>query len=406
MSLKFNLIAADGTARRGAVETAHGTFQTPAFMAVGTAATVKALTMDMVAATGTEVILGNTYHLMLRPGGDLVEQMGGLHKFSGWRGPILTDSGGFQVMSLSELAKMSEQGVEFTSHIDGGIKHFLTPEKSVQIQHQLDSNITMVLDECLKLPAPRARVDKNVDMVTRWARRSRDAFTDRPGYGIFGIVQGADQPDLRARSAAALTGIGFDGYAIGGLAVGEPQDVMFDIIAKTAPALPADRPRYLMGVGTPIDILGAVERGIDMFDCVMPTRAGRTAQAFTRRGTLNMRNAKFRDDAGPLDPECGCPACRFPPNGGVAPCIGAEGGNTHPAAQYQRGTPPREGNLSRAYIHHLVKSDEILGAMLLTQHNLWFYQDLMRGIRAAIESGRFAEFKKQFIETYTGGKNG
>jgi queuine tRNA-ribosyltransferase len=336
-------------------------------MAVGTAATVKALTMDHVVATGTEVILGNTYHLMMRPGGDLVEQMGGLHKFSGWRGPILTDSGGFQVMSLSSLTKMKEEGVEFTSHIDGGVKHFLTPEKSVQIQNQLDSNITMVLDECLHLPAPRDRVEKNVEMVTRWARRSRVAFIDRPGYGIFGIVQGADFKDLREKSAHELTEIGFDGYAIGGLAVGEPQEIMFDMIAHTTPFLPTDKPRYLMGVGTPLDILGAVERGIDMFDCVMPTRAGRTAQAFTRHGTLNLRNAKHRDDALPLDDKCGCLACK----------------------------------LSRAYIHHLTKCNEILGATLLTQHNLWFYQDLMRDIRESIEQGRFTEFKKEFIENYT-----
>ena len=308
MSLKFNLIATDGNARRGSVETAHGTFQTPAFMAVGTAATVKALTMDQVRATGTEVILGNTYHLMMRPGGDLVERMGGLHKFGGWHGPILTDSGGFQVMSLSNLVKMKEEGVEFTSHIDGGIKHFLRPEDSVHIQHQLDSNITMVLDECLHLPTTRARAEKNVDMVTRWAARSRAAFIDRPGYGIFGIVQGADFPDLREKSARELTEIGFDGYAIGGLAVGEPQSVMFDMIGVVAPMLPTDKPRYLMGVGTPLDILGAVERGVDMFDCVMPTRAGRTAMAFTRHGTMNMRNAKYRDDASPLDDKCGCPA--------------------------------------------------------------------------------------------------
>lgn len=363
MSLKFNLIANDGMARRGSVETAHGTFQTPAFMAVGTAATVKALTMDMVRDTGTEVILGNTYHLMLRPGGDLVEQMGGLHKFSGWHGPILTDSGGFQVMSLSGLTKMSEEGVQFTSHIDGGIKHFLTPEKSVQIQHQLDSNITMVLDECLHLPAPRERVEKNVEMVTRWAARSKDAFVNRDGYGIFGIVQGADFIDLRERSAKQLTDIGFDGYAVGGLAVGEPQSVMFEMLEKTTQLLPMDKPRYLMGVGTPLDILGAVERGIDMFDCVMPTRAGRTAQAFTAHGTINLRNAKFRDDTTIL-------------------------GDT---------------GLTLAYIHHLVKANEILGAMLLTQHNLKFYQDLMRDIRLAIENGNFVEFKQKFIETYTGG---
>ncbi len=371
MSLKFDLINVDGTARRGCVHTAHGDFETPAFMAVGTAATVKALTMDQVAATGTQVILGNTYHLMMRPGGDLVEKMGGLHKFSGWHGPILTDSGGFQVMSLSNLVKMKEEGVEFTSHIDGGIKHFMRPEDSVHIQHQLDSNITMVLDECLHLPTTRERAEKNVDMVTRWAKRSKDAFIDRDGYGIFGIVQGADFPDLREKSARALTEIGFDGYAIGGLAVGEPQQVMFDMISTVAPMLPTDKPRYLMGVGTPLDILGAVERGVDMFDCVMPTRAGRTAQAFTRHGTMNMRNAKFRDDASPLDDKCGCPACK----------------------------------LSRAYIHHLIKCNEVLGATLLTQHNLWFYQDLMRDIRESIEQGRFQEFKNEFIKNYKGENN-
>jgi queuine tRNA-ribosyltransferase len=368
MSLKFCLLATDGNARRGSVETAHGIFQTPAFMAVGTAATVKALTMDQVRATGTEVILGNTYHLMMRPGGDLVEKMGGLHKFSGWHGPILTDSGGFQVMSLSNLVKMREEGVEFTSHIDGGIKHFLRPEDSVHIQHQLDSNITMVLDECLHLPTDRKRAEKNVDMVTRWAARSKAAFIDRPGYGIFGIVQGADYPDLREKSARELIAIGFDGYAIGGLAVGEPQSVMFDMISTVAPMLPTDKPRYLMGVGTPLDILGAVERGVDMFDCVMPTRAGRTAMAFTRHGTMNMRNAKYREDDAPLDDKCGCPACK----------------------------------LSRAYLHHLIKCNEILGATLLTGHNLWFYQDLMQGIRESIEQGRFAEFKKEFIKNYIG----
>ncbi|MCL1785864.1 MAG: tRNA guanosine(34) transglycosylase Tgt [Alphaproteobacteria bacterium] len=396
MSTKFNLVNTDGGARRGHVETAHGTFQTPAFMAVGTAATVKAMSMEMVAATGTEVILGNTYHLMLRPGGDLMEQMGGLHEFSGWRGPILTDSGGFQIMSLSNLTKITEEGAHFTSHIDGGAKHFLTPEESIRIQHQLDSDITMVLDECLKLPAPRDAVQKNVEMVTRWARRSKDAFVDRPGYGIFGIVQGADFKDLRAASAAALTDIGFDGYAIGGLAVGEPQEVMFDILSHTCPLLPADRPRYLMGVGTPLDILGAVERGIDMFDCVMPTRAGRTAQAFTRDGTLNMRNAGHRDDAGPLDSECGCPACMGQP----APCGRVAEPCDTIAGDAGRGPAHASAPLSRAYIHHLVKCDEILGAMLLTQHNLWFYQDLMRGIRESIEQGRFAEFKRKFTERY------
>jgi queuine tRNA-ribosyltransferase len=364
MSIKYNLIATDGNARRGSVETAHGTFQTPAFMAVGTAATVKALTMEMVAETGTEVILGNTYHLMMRPGGDLIEKMGGLHKFGGWRGPILTDSGGFQIMSLSNLVKMSDDGVEFTSHIDGGAKHFMTPEDSVRIQRQLDSNITMALDECLRLPAPRDVVERNVDRVTRWARRSRDAFEDRDGYGIFGIVQGADQPDLREKSARELADMNFDGYAVGGLAVGEPQDVMFDMIALTTPMLPEKKPRYLMGVGTPIDILGAVERGIDMFDCVMPTRAGRTAQAFTRRGTINLRNAKYKDD----------------------PAILGDTG------------------LTLAYLHHLAKANEILGAIILTRHNLQFYQDLMRGIRGAIEQKSFAKFKNGFIMEYTKGE--
>jgi queuine tRNA-ribosyltransferase len=451
MSLKFNLSAVDGNARRGCVETAHGSFQTPAFMAVGTAATVKALTMDMVSATGTEVILGNTYHLMLRPGGDLIERMGGLHEFSGWRGPILTDSGGFQAMSLAtslqkvegrrsksegiksndnsdllsenspslcdlrsaaflqkvegrrsksegiksndnsdmlsenspplcdlrsatSLVKVTEEGVLFTSHIDGGQKHFLTPEKSVQIQHQLDSDITMVLDECLRLPASRRRVEENVEMVARWAERSKAAFVDRPGYGIFGIVQGADFADLRARSAELLTKIGFDGYAVGGLAVGEPQSVMFDMLERTAPLLPKDRPRYLMGVGTPLDILGAVQRGIDMFDCVMPTRAGRTAQAFTARGTINLRNARFRDDPRTLDDLMW---------GGAAPSR-------------------REEGASLAYIHHLVKSNEILGAILLTMHNLKFYQELMGNIRLAIGCGNFLEFKKEFEEKYNG----
>ncbi|MDR0967313.1 MAG: tRNA guanosine(34) transglycosylase Tgt [Rickettsiales bacterium] len=365
MSLKFDLLHTDNGARRGVVHTAHGDFQTPAFMAVGTAATVKALTMDMVKDTGTEVILGNTYHLMLRPGGDLVADFGGLHKFSGWHEPILTDSGGFQVMSLSNLVKMREEGVEFTSHIDGGIKHFLTPEKSVQIQHQLDSNITMVLDQCLHIPANRADVEKNVELVSRWAARSKAAFINRDGYGIFGIVQGADFADLRTKSAADLVAMDFDGYAVGGLAVGEPQDVMFDMLSHTTPLLPADKPRYLMGVGTPLDILGAVARGIDMFDCVMPTRAGRTAQAFTEYGTINLRNAKFRDDH---------------------TILGKTG-------------------LTLGYIHHLVKANEILGSIVLTAHNLTFYQDLMSQIRASISAGNFVKFKQEFMEKYNGKKD-
>ena len=366
MSLSFKVLYKNGNARRGIVRTAHGDFQTPAFMAVGTAGTVKAMTMQQVEKTGTEVILGNTYHLMMRPGGDLIEKFGGLHNFSGWKKPILTDSGGFQVMSLSGLTKLKEDGVEFTSHIDGGIKHFLTPEKSVQIQHQLDSNITMVLDECLKLPADKDKVIKNVERVSRWAKRSFNSFINRDGYGIFGIVQGADFKDLREKSAKELTEINFDGFAVGGLAVGEPQDVMFDIINFTTNFLPFDKPRYLMGVGTPLDILGAVERGIDMFDCVMPTRAGRTGQAFTEFGTINIRNSKFKYDDTPLSLNCDCEACK----------------------------------LTKAYIHHLVKSNEILGSMLLTQHNLTFYQDLMRNIRKSIEEGNFKDFKEDFIKKY------
>ena len=366
MSLSFKVLYKNENARRGVVRTAHGDFQTPAFMAVGTAGTVKAMTMQQVEKTGTEVILGNTYHLMMRPGGDLIEKFGGLHNFSGWKKPILTDSGGFQVMSLSGLTKLKEDGVEFTSHIDGGIKHFLTPEKSVQIQHQLDSNITMVLDECLKLPADKDKVIKNVERVSRWAKRSFDSFINRDGYGIFGIVQGADFKDLREKSAKELTEINFDGFAVGGLAVGEPQDVMFDIINFTTNFLPFDKPRYLMGVGTPLDILGAVERGIDMFDCVMPTRAGRTGQAFTEFGTINIRNSKFKYDDTPLSLNCDCESCK----------------------------------LTKAYLHHLVKSNEILGSMLLTQHNLTFYQDLMRNIRKSIEEDNFKDFKEDFIKKY------
>ena len=367
MSLSFKVLYKNENARRGIVRTAHGDFQTPAFMAVGTAATVKAMTMKQVEETGTEVILGNTYHLMMRPGGELVEKFGGLHKFSGWKKTILTDSGGFQVMSLSGLTKLKEDGVEFTSHIDGGIKHFLTPEKSVQIQHQLDSNITMVLDECLKLPADKDKVIKNVERVSRWAKRSFNSFINRDGYGIFGIVQGADFKDLREKSAKELTEINFDGFAVGGLAVGEPQDVMFDIINFTTNFLPFDKPRYLMGVGTPLDILGAVEKGIDMFDCVMPTRAGRTGQAFTEFGTINIRNAKYKYDDTPLSGICDCEACK----------------------------------LTKSYLHHLVKSNEILGSMLLTQHNLTFYQDLMKNIRKSIEEDNFKEFKENFIKKYT-----
>jgi queuine tRNA-ribosyltransferase len=303
---------------------------------------------------------------MLRPGAELVAEMGGLHKFMNWNGPILTDSGGFQVMSLKGLRKISEEGVMFQSPADGGKKHMLSPERSIEIQHMLDSNITMCLDECLSWPVEERAAADSMRMSMRWARRSKDAFADRPGYGIFGIVQGSMFKPLRTESTASLCDIGFDGYAVGGLAIGEPQDMMFEVLDYTCEALPADRPRYLMGVGKPKDIVGAVARGIDMFDCVMPTRAGRHGQAFVRGGTLNLNNAKFRDDPAPLDAECKCPTCR---------------------------------SYSRAYLHHLFGAREILGYTLLSQHNLWHYQDLMRDIRAAIEAGRYAEFAAEFLSS-------
>ncbi|BBK37092.1 queuine tRNA-ribosyltransferase [Allostella sp. ATCC 35155] len=323
-------------------------------MPVGTAATVKAMTPDAVRATGAEIVLGNTYHLMLRPGAERIGRLGGLHRFMGWNGPILTDSGGFQVMSLSALRKIDENGVTFRSHLDGSA-HAVTPERSIAIQHLLDADVTMAFDECTPFPATEDAAAASMRLSMRWAGRSREAFRDRPGYGLFGIVQGSTYRDLRAESAAALRAIGFDGYAIGGLAVGEGQAAMFETVGYTAPMLPPDRPRYLMGVGRPEDILGAVCRGVDMFDCVMPTRSGRTAQGFTRRGTVNMRNARHAEDPRPLDAACACPACR---------------------------------NHSRAYLHHLVKSNEILGAMLLTWHNIQYYQDLMAGLRDAIVAGR------------------
>lgn len=366
MSIKYNLITKDLNARRGKVETANGTFETPAFMAVGTCGTVKALTMDQVKQTGTEIILGNTYHLMLRPGEDIINKFNGLQKFIGWDKSILTDSGGFQVMSLSQLTKKTEEGVLFTSHIDGGIKHLLTPEKSIQIQHKLNSNITMAFDECIKLPSDKKTLSENIAKVTRWAKRSKEAFINREGFGIFGINQGGDDLILRQKSANDLLNIGFDGYAIGGLAVGEPQDVMFSVLKNITCCFPEDKPRYLMGVGTPLDILGAVENGVDMFDCVMPTRAGRTGQAFTTFGTINLKNAKYKDDESPLDSFCTCPACK----------------------------------LSKAYISHLVKSNEILASTLLSIHNLTFYQNLMRNIRQSIENKTFQQFKQIFIEKY------
>jgi queuine tRNA-ribosyltransferase len=359
----FTLLARDGAARRGRVSTAHGTIETPAFMPVGTAATVKAMTPEGVRATGAEILLCNTYHLMLRPGAERVARLGGLHRFMNWPAPILTDSGGYQVMSLNDLRKLTEKGVEFRSHLDGS-RHLLSPERSIEIQHRLDATITMAFDECTPYPATEKQAAESMRLSMRWARRSRDAFVERPGYAIFGIVQGGVFPDLRAESAAALRAIGFHGYAVGGLAVGEPAHERDATLSATTPLLPEGAPRYLMGVGKPADIVAAVARGIDMFDCVLPTRSGRTAQAWTRQGPLNLRNARFAEDEGPLDPECGCPTCR---------------------------------GHSRAYVHHLVKAGEILGAMLLTQHNLHYYQDVMRDMRAAIADGRFGAFHDAFM---------
>ncbi|MBM3626704.1 MAG: tRNA guanosine(34) transglycosylase Tgt [Alphaproteobacteria bacterium] len=361
----FDLLATDGAARRGRVSTAHGTIETPAFMPVGTAATVKGMTPEGVRGTGAEILLCNTYHLMLRPGAERVERLGGLHRFMNWPGPILTDSGGYQVMSLAGLRKMDEEGVRFRSHLDGSV-HLLTPERSIGIQRALDATITMAFDECTPYPATQAQAEASMRLSMRWARRSRDAFVARDGYAIFGIAQGGVHPWLRAESAAALRAIGFDGYAVGGLAVGEPAHERNATLEATTPHLPAGAPRYLMGVGKPVDIVDAVARGIDMFDCVLPTRSGRTSQAWTSEGPLNMRNARFAEDDGPLDPRCGCPACR---------------------------------GYSRAYIHHLVKAGEMLGPMLLTQHNLTFYQDLMRGMREAIADGRFAAFRAAFMDS-------
>jgi queuine tRNA-ribosyltransferase len=326
--------------------------ETPAFMPVGTAGTVKAMLPQSVAETGAEIVLGNTFHLMLRPGAERVAALGGLHKFMNWPKPILTDSGGFQVMSLQDLRKLDPDGVTFRSPRDG-TQHRLTPERSIEIQHLLDANITMSFDECTTWPVEEAAAAESMRLSMKWAERGRRAFKDRTGYGLFGIVQGSVYPALRVESCKRLSDIGFDGYAVGGLAVGEGQEMMFKTLDITVPHLPADRPRYLMGVGRPADIVGAVRRGIDMFDCVMPTRAGRTAQAFTRRGELNLRNARHRDDPRPIDEKCACPAC---------------------------------ANHSRAYLHHLIRSEEILGAMLLTWHNLHYYQDIMRGLRGAIES--------------------
>ena len=362
----FQLTKTDGAARRGEFVTPHGRVSTPAFMPVGTQATVKGMAPEMVRATGAEILLGNTYHLMLRPGAERIARLGGLHRFMNWERPILTDSGGFQIMSLASLRKISEEGARFRSHIDGS-EHFLSPERAMEIQRLLGSDIQMVLDECPAFSADEAAIEKSLALSMRWAARSKAAFGTQPGRACFGIVQGGVYPHLRARSAAALQEIGFDGYAVGGLAVGEGQAAMFDTLEATVPHLPADRPRYLMGVGKPDDIVGAVLRGIDMFDCVLPTRSGRNGQAFTRTGALNLKNAGHAEDTSPLDPSCLCPACT---------------------------------RYSRAYLHHAVKSGEIIAAMLLTWHNLTFFQDLMRDLRAAIAEARTADFASAFLGAY------
>jgi queuine tRNA-ribosyltransferase len=362
----FNLISTDGAARRGEFVTPHGRVQTPAFMPVGTQGTVKGLSPGDVRDTGAEIVLGNTYHLMLRPGAERIAALGGLHKFMNWPLPILTDSGGFQVMSLSELRKVDERAVTFRSHLDGAMIE-LTPERAIDIQILLGADIAMQLDECLRLPASRQEIDRAMQLSLRWAERSKRAFESmaREGHALFGIVQGGDDPTLRANSARALTDMDFQGYAIGGLAVGEPQEVMLRIVAETTPMLPADRPRYLMGVGTPHDLLEAVARGIDMFDCVLPTRNGRHGMAFTRHGAINLGNARHANDPRPLDAE-----------------------SPHPVAR----------TYSRAYLHHLTKANEILGAVLLSTINLAYYQTLMTGMRTAIVARRFAAFREYIME--------
>ena len=355
MTLSWQLEATDGRARAGVLRTAHGEVPTPVFMPVGTAGTVKGMTADGVRATGARMVLGNTYHLMLRPGAERVARLGRLHALMDWHGPILTDSGGFQVMSLAGLRKLDEDGVTFRSHVDGS-KHRLTPERSIEIQHLLGADVTMCFDECTPYPATQEEAARSMRLSMRWAARSRAAFTPREGHGLFGIVQGSTYEELRAESVGALTAIGFEGYAIGGLAVGEGQEAMFRVLDHTTPLLPQSQARYLMGVGMPADLLGAVRRGVDMFDCVIPTRSGRMGRAYTSRGALNLRNARHAEDPRPLDPACPCPACR---------------------------------RHSRAYIHHLLKCDEMLGPILLTWHNIQYYQDLMGRMRGAILEGRF-----------------
>ncbi len=365
----FAITARDGAARCGEIATAHGGVRTPAFMPVGTAGTVKAMRPEAVRATGADIVLGNTYHLMLRPGAERIARLGGLHRFMNWPEPILTDSGGFQVMSLAKLRELDEEGVRFQSHLDG-TSHLLSPERSIEIQELLGADIVMALDECTPHPVSEAEAEQSMALSMRWAERSRQAFSPRPGHALFGIVQGSVYDALRRRSAETLGALGFDGYAIGGLAVGEGQAAMFRVLDATVPCLPEARPRYLMGVGQPGDIVGAVIRGIDMFDCVLPTRSGRTGQAFTRRGTVNLRNARHREDPRPLDEDCSCPACT---------------------------------GYGRAYLHHLVRSDEILGAVLLTWHNLHYYQALMAGLREAIADGALAPFAERFARQQADG---
>ena len=361
-STGFTKHAQDGKARSGVIQTPRGDIRTPAFMPVGTAATVKAMMPESVASTGADILLGNTYHLMLRPTAERVAALGGLHKFMNWDRPILTDSGGFQVMSLAGLRKLTERGVTFKSHIDGS-KHEITPERSMEIQELLGSDIVMCFDECPALPADRDRIAESMRLSMRWAKRSREAFGDRPDHMLFGIQQGGLEQDFRQESAEALREIGFDGYAVGGLAVGEGQQAMFSTLDFATDMLPEDKPRYLMGVGKPDDIVGAVARGIDMMDCVLPSRSGRTGQVFTRMGVLNIKNARHMDDPRPLDENCSCPACQ---------------------------------NYSRAYLHHVFRSQEIISSMLLTWHNLQYYQDIMAGMREAIAAGRFTQWQADF----------
>ncbi|MCG2841500.1 tRNA guanosine(34) transglycosylase Tgt [Sandaracinobacter sp. RS1-74] len=364
----FHLHATDGRARTGVIRTDRGDIRTPAFMPVGTAATVKGMHPEQVRAAGADILLGNTYHLMLRPGAERMARLGGLHRFMNWEGPILTDSGGFQVMSLGALVKIAEEGVSFQSHIDGS-KHFVSPERSVEIQRLLGSDIVMAFDECIAHPATHEDAARAMRLSMRWAKRSREAFLADPAPALFGIQQGNVFEDLRRESAERLIEVGFEGYAIGGLAVGEGQEAMFGVLDYAPGLLPADKPRYLMGVGKPSDIIGAVLRGVDMFDCVMPTRSGRTAQAFVMDGTLNLRNARHAEDVGPVDAECPCPTC----------------------AHY-----------SRAYLHHLIKAEEMLGPMLLTQHNIWHYQQLMQGLRDAIAAGRVEAFARERLGRLSG----